>query len=163
MSFGSIFFWKNFLNLSPHGSQIPPSFFREKQEHDNYVCEASKQQLEEANEEAREEVTRQLNKAMIDDWDYQREFKRRQMDEENTREHLNALHDIKLNQQTLEDEAKKANKLEEQNNLDRKMELSNRGQFSNVDYFSSFGYILDNFGRTLGSLWAYFGINSGSL
>ena len=39
------------------------SIWRERQEHENYVLEAKKQQSAENNEEAREEVTRQLNKA----------------------------------------------------------------------------------------------------
>lgn len=36
---------------------------REKREHDNYVAEAKRHQFQENNEEAREEVTRQLGKA----------------------------------------------------------------------------------------------------
>lgn len=38
---------------------------REKREHDNYVAEAKRHQFQENNEEAREEVTRQLGKARI--------------------------------------------------------------------------------------------------
>ena len=51
---------------------------RERQEHDQYVNEARKKQLDEGCEEAREEVSKQLSKNMVEDWDYQREFKQRQ-------------------------------------------------------------------------------------
>ena len=47
-----------------------------------------KQQLAENCEEAREEITKQLNKAMINDWDYQREFKNRQETEHKGLKHL---------------------------------------------------------------------------
>ena len=40
------------------------AFQREKQEHENYVLEAKNQQMAENNEEAREEVTKQLNKSI---------------------------------------------------------------------------------------------------
>ena len=63
--------------------------------------------MAENNEEAREEVTRQLNKAMIDDWDYQRELKKRQMDEVKAREHNAAISDMQHNQAVLDQEALK--------------------------------------------------------
>ena len=63
--------------------------------------------MAENNEEAREEVTRQLNKAMIDDWDYQRQLKKGQMDEVDAREHTDAINGMQVNQAALDQEALK--------------------------------------------------------
>ena len=66
--------YRRYLPLA-FGDLILPIFFQ-------------KQQLAENCEEAREEVTKQLNKAMINDWDYQRELKNRQETDDKGTNHL---------------------------------------------------------------------------
>lgn len=63
---------------------------------------------------------------MIADWDYQKELKNRQELAEKDRQYQAGLHDISVNNATLEGEALKARNLESQRQLDRQMELSNR-------------------------------------
>ena len=48
-----------------------------------------------------------LNKAMIDDWDYQRQLKKGQMDEVDAREHTDAINGMQVNQAALDQEALK--------------------------------------------------------
>ncbi len=90
------------------------------------VEEAKQKQLEEGNEEAREEVSKQINKAIVDDWNFQRELKRRENEAFNLSDHSNAVQDNQVNQETLEQESLKMRNLELQRQRDRQMELSNR-------------------------------------
>ena len=46
---------------------------------------------------------------IANDWDYQNELKKRQMDEVSAREHSNAISDMQVNQAALEQEANKGN------------------------------------------------------
>ena len=46
---------------------------------------------------------------IANDWDYQNELKKRQMDEVSAREHSNAISDMQANQAALEKEANKGN------------------------------------------------------
>ena len=63
---------------------------------------------------------------MVQDWNYQRELKKRHEEDEQIRENANTLEDIKINNDVLEDESTQAAHQERQRQCDRTMELSNR-------------------------------------
>ena len=64
-----------------------------------------RRQMEEGSEMMREERTRQLNKVVADDWNYQVEFKRRQEARQRQEERVEAREDLLANTGDLEREA----------------------------------------------------------
>ena len=87
-----------------------------------------KKQVAENCEEAREEITKQLNKAMVDDWNYQKEFKARRANEEEIREMVNAVEDNQINQDVIDMENRKSKDLERQWAMARAQERSDRAR-----------------------------------
>ena len=51
---------------------------KERKEREQMVSQAKKLQFEENCEEAREEVSKQINRQIAEDWDYQKDFKQKQ-------------------------------------------------------------------------------------
>ena len=79
-------------------------------------------------EEAREEVTKQLNKAMINDWDYQREFKNRHETDDKVQENITAAQDNKVNQDAMDLEEQKRKELERKWIMERQNEKASRNE-----------------------------------
>ena len=98
----------------------------ERREHEQMVSRAKKLQFEENCEEAREEVSKQLNRQIAEDWDYQKEFKQKQKKALEEADYLRGVQDIQINQDTLDQVAREEKNKEMKWMHDRRDELHGR-------------------------------------
>ena len=98
----------------------------ERREHEQIVSQAKKLQFEENCEEAREEVSKQLNRQIAEDWDYQKEFKQKQKKALEEADYLRGVQDIQINQDTLDQVAREEKNKEMKWMHDRRDELHGR-------------------------------------
>ena len=99
---------------------------KERQEHEQMVAAAKKLQFEENCEEAREEVSKQLNKQIAEDWAYQKEFKEKQKKALDEADYLRGVQDMQINQDTLDQVAREEKNKEMKWMHDRRDELHGR-------------------------------------
>jgi len=98
----------------------------ERREHEQIVSQAKKLQFEENCEEAREEVSKQLNRQIAEDWDYQKEFKQKQKKALEEADYVRGVQDIQINQDTLDQVAREEKNKEMKWMHDRRDELHGR-------------------------------------
>ena len=99
---------------------------KERQEHEQMVAQAKKLQFEENCEEAREEVSKQLNRQIAEDWAYQKEFKEKQKKALDEADYLRGVQDMQINQDTLDQVAREEKNKEMKWMHDRRDELHGR-------------------------------------
>ena len=99
---------------------------KERQEHEQMVAQAKKLQFEENCEEAREEVSKQLNRQIAEDWAYQKEFKEKQKKALDEADYLRGVQDMQINQDTLDQVAREEKNKEMKWMHDRRDDLHGR-------------------------------------